>query len=107
MPHKGIVTAKCEKANIVNIKFIHVNTDGVVELNKDEIDLAKTNVYQCRFDLLDIPTKEQILEKTELKQGKKLCTTEFLKHCLLRYPIDQDNLLAHQDNDNHKAIYLK
>lgn len=83
MPHKGIVTSKCKKAEILRFQFIHVHKDGIVQQSEAEIDFAKTNIYLCRFDQFNIHTNEQILEKANLKIGEKLSTTTFLKECLL------------------------
>lgn len=83
MPHKGIVTSKCKKAEILRIKFIHVPKDGVVQQSEAEIDFAKTKIYLCRFDQFNIHTNEQILGKANLKIGEKLSTKTFLKECVL------------------------
>lgn len=84
LPHQGIVTSKNRKAEILNIEFIYISKNGVVEECSSEIDMGKTNIFLCNFRDLKMHTNAQILENAQSKLGQKLSREQFLKECILR-----------------------
>ena len=96
LPHAAVVVQKYTPADVIKLKYVHVDENGYVVEGSKIIDLGKTYVYVQIYDPIKTAENTEVVRKAKERLGEKIDNRNFYKSsrfalsCKLK-AIEEDN----------------